>query len=324
MTAALSPERILKELSELWTGHAKTDEAGTLRACAMTLIIAANEEEESSVLGEMVMELMHDHPSRAIVLRVRDGSDAALDSRVTALCWKPFGRRQQICCEQIELHASEGGLIELPRILLGLIVPDLPVVLICRTEKLFSLPAFYPLMRLAGKIIVDSRTAPRAVRMFEQIARRRSEGYVVEDLGWTAITRWRETIASAFEDPQTLASLRGIQRIGIVHSERGPGPEAFYLGAWLARGIGMRAGVEFSTGREACPIQRVELEGKGIALSFSHETGPILKFECNGIANNLPVALSSDWDLLRDELSILGRDRVYEEVLPGAIALAGG
>lgn len=323
MSAAITPERILKELAELWIDHGKTDDSGTLRACAMTLLIAADEEEEASVLGEMVMEVMHEHPSRAIVLRVRDGEDPALDSRVTALCWKPFGRRQQICCEQIELHSSEGGLSELPRIVLGLIAPDLPVVIVCRSIPLFIKPAFQPLLRLAGKVVVDSRRCARPVAAIEHITRHREHGHSIHDLAWTAITAWREAIAAAFDEPGTMAALHGFHRIRITHGAGMPGTEAFYLASWLQRGIGMHAGVEFTTGSGAHAIESVALGGIGISLSFTH-SGSILQYRHNGIARNLPFAVSSDWELLREELAIQGHDRIFEEMLPGAIALAGG
>ena len=38
---------------------------------------------------------------------------AALAARVFAQCWMPFGHRQQICCEQIEITASDASLPDL-------------------------------------------------------------------------------------------------------------------------------------------------------------------------------------------------------------------
>ncbi|MBL8173092.1 MAG: glucose-6-phosphate dehydrogenase assembly protein OpcA [Bryobacterales bacterium] len=323
MMSAVTPEKILKDLAELWTGHGKTDDSGTLRACTMTLLIAADEEEDAGILAEMVMEVMHAHPSRAIVLRIRDGEDEGLDSRVTALCWKPFGRRQQICCEQVELRASEAGLAELPRVALGLIAPDLPVVLVCRSLHLFALRGFDPLLRLAGKVVADSRRARRAVDAMELIANHRAQGYAIDDLAWTAITEWREAIASAFDDPGTRAALPRLGHIRITHGAGKPGSGAFYLGAWLMRGIGMRAGVEFRAGSQPAAVESVELEGDGVHLQFTHRGGA-LHYRSEGIVCHRAFAVSSEWELVRRELAIQQRDTVFEDVLPGAIALAGG
>ena len=35
-----------------------------------------------------------------------------MEARVFAQCWMPFGKRQQICCEQIEITASETSLAD--------------------------------------------------------------------------------------------------------------------------------------------------------------------------------------------------------------------
>jgi hypothetical protein len=85
----------------------------------------------------------------------------------------------------------------------------------------------------------------------------------------------------------------------------------------------MQAGVEFSTGATDLAVEGVELDGEGVRLSFTHEGG-LLQFRGDGIACNLPFTVSSDWELVREELAIQGRDATFEAVLPGAIALAGG
>jgi glucose-6-phosphate dehydrogenase assembly protein OpcA len=324
MPPKVTPEAILKELSELWVGLGKGDDAGVLRACAMTLIIAADEEEEAGVLGEMIAEIMHDHPSRAIVLRVRDGSDPGIESRVLAQCWMPFGRRQQICCEQIEIMASESSLQDVPRIVLGVMAPDLPVVLVCRSPNLFSLPAFQPLLSVAGKVIVDSRCASEPKQMLDRIASLRQLGHSIHDLAWTALTPWREVIACAFDDRATLSRLHEIHQVSITTGKRGPGPEAWYLGAWLLRGLGLQSGMEFAVSEADGPIQAVDLRGEGLNLSFSQDSRTVVRCTRGGVANNLPFTVSSDWDLMREELALLGKDRIFEEVLPRAMALAGG
>src|SRR5438094_770354 len=160
MAAAVQPERILKDLAKLWVDLAKEDSekgsSGVLRACAMTLIAAVEEEADAASVGETLAELMHQHPSRAIVLRVCAEQESALDARVFAQCWMPFGRRQQICCEQVEITASPSRVDDLPKLVLGLTVPDLPVVLWCRSERLANDASFQQLFPLATKIIVDT------------------------------------------------------------------------------------------------------------------------------------------------------------------------
>ncbi len=85
---------------------------------------------------------MRDYPNRAVIVRVREGGEPLLDCHVTAQCWMPFGTRQQICCEQIEVTASDSNLPGLMPILLAIAAPDLPRVVWCRSARIFRLPAW--------------------------------------------------------------------------------------------------------------------------------------------------------------------------------------
>lgn len=297
MTAG-TPEQILKELSRVWADLSKTAEGGVLRACTMTLIMAADEEEEAD-LGELIAGLMHEHPSRAIVLRVRDGQEEFLESRVFAQCWMPLGKQQQLCCEQIEIQCSEGSLVDVPRLIIGLMAPDLPVVLVCRTPGLFALADFRPLAPIAGRTIVDSRKTPNPGVTMRQVQSLREAGYDVRDLGWTAITGWRQRIASAFEEREALAKLKDVRTVRV----KGSAPKAWYLAAWLGRGLSPAVDIQIEEGQG---IDAVLLAGEGISLEFARTT----------TCTELP-----DGELLHEELGLTARDRIFEEVLPKALEI---
>jgi hypothetical protein len=72
MPAAVQPEKILKDLGKLWVDLGTQDENGVLRACALTFIVVVQETQDAGVIGETIAALMHEHPSRAIVIRVRE------------------------------------------------------------------------------------------------------------------------------------------------------------------------------------------------------------------------------------------------------------
>ena len=95
MTVAVSAERVIKELHELWRSLAEAQPEGhppaVVRACSMTLIVAANDAEDCESAGEVLASIMREHPSRAIVLRVNGNGEHLLEHRVAAQCWKPFG-----------------------------------------------------------------------------------------------------------------------------------------------------------------------------------------------------------------------------------------
>src|SRR3954468_17402153 len=132
----------------------------------MTLVAIAEESEEPAALGETIASLMPEHPARAILIRLRGAGERALSERVYQQCWKPFGQRQQICCEQIELTASDAALGDLPSVLLPLIVADLPVILWCRSPRLVMMPEFAEIARSATKVVLDSAAFESAGEAF--------------------------------------------------------------------------------------------------------------------------------------------------------------
>src|SRR5258708_34079609 len=212
MSATLDPARILHELSEVWKSLGQEEEHGVLRACSMTLILLVDDAQNAAAAGETIADLMHNHPSRAIVIRMRPGETGpVVESRVFAACWMPFGRRQQICCEQVEITTSPSSLAEVIPVLLGLTVADLPVVLICDDPALCVLPGFSDLLPLASKVVFDSRNAADAGAMLRLIASSGSAGRTVADLAWAGLTRWREPIAREFDVPGMTDLLPGVR-----------------------------------------------------------------------------------------------------------------
>jgi glucose-6-phosphate dehydrogenase assembly protein OpcA len=135
---------------------------------------------------------MHSHPNRTIVLRVAEAGP--VEARTSIQCWMPFGRHQQVCCEQIEIEAPRQALEEVPPVLLGLMVADLPVAVWCRDPRLAALPELAPILRLAGKVIVDSGTLPLSEAL--PALRLLSKGpWRLADLAWARITGARQRLA---------------------------------------------------------------------------------------------------------------------------------
>jgi hypothetical protein len=209
----MQPERVLSELRELWQTLGKQQESGgVLRACAMTLIVAAADNDDSQELGGILAALMPEHPSRLIL--IRRGEAGLLDARVNAQCWRPFGSRQQICCEQIEISAGNDRLGDAARSCLPLLAPDLPVVLWCRAEPV----PVSELFGLAQRIIFDTATAgtPALLRRVRRI------GCRVADLAWSRLTAWRQALAAAY----AAAGSPQVQEVEAAEP---------YLEAWLRR-----------------------------------------------------------------------------------------
>jgi hypothetical protein len=313
--STIDPEKIRKELSELWItmGKEKDVDSGVLRACSMTLIAAVDEAEDPMAIGETLAMLMREHPSRAIVVRVRDSEEQYLSSQVLAQCWMPFGNRRQICCEQVEIVAATVSLEDLPAVLLPLTVADLPVVLWAR-----SAAGIGALKGIAGKIIVDSSILG-GLHGVQNLSRTNRVG----DLAWARLTRWRELIAQIFENKCYLAELPGLTRVRITFAGRRPATSAFYLAAWLNRGeVVWEPGAQSAVALENAAGEvhtRISLIGGAMSGESSGES---IRVNVKGHITHAVFPEPSDYTMLREELSIAGRDPVFESVLPRALRLS--
>jgi glucose-6-phosphate dehydrogenase assembly protein OpcA len=315
MTATVEPEKILKELAALWTQQGKEGEAGVLRACSMTLLVMAEAADDASALGETIAALMPQHPARAILVRLEGAGRRSLSERVYQQCWKPFGGRQQICCEQIEITASDAALADLPSVLLPLVVADLPVILWCRSPRLPERPEFGEIARLATRVVVDSAGYPDAPGAIRRLAAAVQVNMALADLAWTRLTRWRETLSHVFDNRDTLARLPGISNGKVSY---GPGYEtaASYLAAWVRDALG-DAGVKVEVSVvPGAPTLRLELSGT-LRVSLARENDRLVT-AVNEQSNCTHLPPVSDYLVMREELGIVGRDAVFERTLSSA------
>jgi hypothetical protein len=331
-TPTIKPDKILKELANLWIETAAPAEPGTsgegsgvLRACAMTMVVIADESEDTQGIAETLASLMKEHPSRAIVIRLRDCPEPCLESRVYAQCWKPFGSRQHICCEQIEITASPASLPDVPAVVLPLVVADLPVILWCRSGRATQLEGFRELEQLAQKVIFDSAQFHDPEHALTRLLAASLPGTRVADLAWGRLTRSRELIAQAVNSEDLLASLRQVDTIRI-HA-KGPKPDvpARYFAAWLSNRLALLGAVpklewDFTPMDVPTSLRGVSITGPdGFSLSadvkFSVTNGVVIELVVNGRVNGAVLLRPSEYQLLLQELSIPGRDLIFEAAL---------
>jgi glucose-6-phosphate dehydrogenase assembly protein OpcA len=307
--SSVKPDRILRELADLWITTAKPAEGaggqdesgGILRACSMTLVALVDDEENTSELGETIAMLMRGHPSRAIVVRICEGEDR-LESRVFQQCWMPFGQRRQICCEQVEITASPDHLCDIPSIVEPLAVPDLPSVLWLRSKRVCEGGDYVGLLALGGKLILDS--SRMGAPAFETLTGFLNTGHVTGDLAWTRLTELRQLIAQ-------LSDQNRPRTIQIQFTGAQPKPEAKYLWAWLT---------------DALPGISVSLDGGGaseipIAVIRMNEDTEIdlrpngAEYRTGSLKQTAKFKAGSDFDLLDEELGITVHDRTFERAL---------
>jgi len=306
----VKPDRILHELSELWTSLSKQEpgreeDSGVLRACSMTLIVFVDDETDRSALGEMLVRLMHSHPSRTIVVRLREDA-GVLESRVFSQCWTPFGHQREICCEQVEFSVSLNRVADIPSVVSPLAAPDVPRVVWFRSSGIENVPELGDLLVLGDKTIVDS--ARPGAPTFADLRVLANAGYILGDLAWTRLTKLRQLIAQLLSG-RDLSAVPGVS-IEFTGSEAVP--EAKYLQAWFRSEL-KSAGVDLrridSAGQAKLKAIRIDpdIHIQVEANCAHYETGSLRQWA------NLPEC--TEGDLLNEELNIMTHDRIFERVL---------
>ena len=315
------PEAILKGLGKLWTSLGQEEKQlgkpTVLRACAMTLIIATDEPDGGYAASQTISELMREHPSRGIVLAVSDQAEHGLEARVLAQCWKPFGKAQQICCEQIEITARPDSWPNVGPTLTGLIAADLPVIFWCRHKGALSPLAsrkqragLEAVMSLATKTIVDSKSEDAELRL-DLLATWRKLGRTVADLEWTRLTPWREPIAHIFDNASRENGFARFREVEVVHGGERPGASALYAAGWLS--APHRAKVTFlPAARQDSAIQRLTLKSDSERIDFERSGECMTLRSTNGRERKYSYKEHSVDTLMTEELSIVGPDPAFD------------
>ena len=332
----IAPEKILRELAEMWTELSRDASGsgdGALRACSLTLVTLADESEDFSAIGETIAALMPEHPARTIVVRLEGEDGHKLSERVYSQCWRPFGQKRQVCCEQVEISATDAALADLPSIILPLAVADLPLVLWCRSARLATLPQFASIAAMAKRAIVDGESfvhlalaggaseadAPRIA--LNRISALATKDTYVADLAWTRLTRWRALLSQVFENRRNLAELPKISRVTVRTSHIAT-LGGLYFGAWVMdvlSDIGIQPEFHLERSAEGLEgtIQGIELAAPDWSVQLARRNERLI-VTVDGLEQCNPMPHPTDFSLMEEELRITGRDAAYERTLASA------
>ncbi len=327
------PEQVLKSLGKLWTSLGEEEKQQgkptVLRACAMTLLVATDEQ-DGYICSQTIAELMRAHPSRGIVITISPEAEHNLEARVLAQCWKPFGKAQQICCEQIEITARPDSWPNVGPTLAGLTVADLPVIFWCRHRAALSPDAtaeqkagLEAVLDLSTKVVIDT-AGYEAIDAFELIHRLQSKGRIVADLEWARLTSWRQPIAQLFDNPARANKLAAFRTIEITHSGERPSTGMLYLASWLSGS--QRAEVRWIKSEASGPaLQKICLVAESEQIMAERNgTDSVRLHSTNGRERTYNIPELPPRALLEEELSLLGRDPAFETAFGRAQELTIG
>ena len=254
---AHSIAEIETELARIWAKQDLTTEMEgaparhiAARTSVMNLVVIARRPEIAERGAATIQALTGRHPSRTIVVQSADPDGPSwLDARIEAHCVLPREDAPETCAETIHLTAGGEAGRHLSAIVTPLIVHDLPVTVWWPGEPPFTSRAAYDLLSGADRLVVDGSTwnGDGLERMREMAGLLDVTRLAISDFALIRQSRWREAIASVFDDPDFLPYLGSLRRIAVTyatHDETGaPGStnivKPIYHVAWLASRLGM-------------------------------------------------------------------------------------
>ena len=242
---------IEKELSRIWAKQDLSTEIDgqpgrhiAARTSVMNLVVIARRPEIAERGAATIQALTGKHPSRTIVVQSADPDGPSwIDARIEAHCILPREDAPEICAETIHLIAGGEAGRHLAAIVTPLLIHDLPVAVWWPGEPPFTSRTAIDLFTGADRLVVDgsSWNGDGLARLGEMASIAEQTRMAVSDFAMVRQSRWREAIASIFDDPDFLPYLRSLRRIAVTyatHDETGaPGStnlvKPVYHVAWL-------------------------------------------------------------------------------------------
>ncbi|MBA2693195.1 MAG: glucose-6-phosphate dehydrogenase assembly protein OpcA [Rubrobacter sp.] len=220
-------------------GRLRMNDDGTLglRASVLNLIVVVGEESAEGV-ARSIADLANRHPSRSIILVSDAEGEASLDVRLSAFCSLRGGAGDNVCSEQITVHAAGPTALHLESVAGPLLVPDLPTFVFYPEDVPDSADG---VTRLADRVILDSSSStgvPESFRRIARLVRDPAPPHAI-DLQWTALTPWRALTRELFSSPERAAELPNIHEVEVMHTTGGEGRTMLFAG-WLASSLGWR------------------------------------------------------------------------------------
>ncbi len=234
------------ELSSLWRSAAEGVSGGGIvtRACALTLLVSVESEEEGRRVSEMIGEVTRQNPCRTVIMVSEPaGEPSGVHAWISAHCHIPAEGEKQVCSEQVTVVARGDSVRALPNIVLPLVVPGLPIYLWWRAGRFEPASCYDEILRVADRVLIDSGRFQDPASDLPRLAAIASEakdhrGF--SDLNWVRMTPWRELMAQCFDPPELQPYLGWVRRLTIEYEKTSPRratqeAQALLLVAWLAR-----------------------------------------------------------------------------------------
>jgi glucose-6-phosphate dehydrogenase assembly protein OpcA len=242
----VDPSAIDRELRRMWSEASADTAHPVIRARILNLVIFA-EANGLNDAGDAAAELAGRHPSRTIIVAMNAAAaENRLDAEVSARCNLSFGRRQQICSEQIVIRADGQSVNGVHGVVSPLLTSDLRTFLWWRMSGWPQGHSFEVLAEHSDRILLDSARItpgaddPRALLdLIRSMRQKKPSAPPIGDLNWTRLGVWRTALASLYDVPAYRERLTGLNKILISYSPARPaqGSAAGHDSSGLSAGV---------------------------------------------------------------------------------------
>lgn len=275
---------IEQQLARIWsqpdlTVHADGQDSRHIaaRTSVMNLVVIARRPELAERCAAEIQMLTVRHPSRTIVIQSADPDGPSwLEARIEAHCVLPREDAPETCAETIHLVCGGESGRHLAAIATPLIVHDLPVTVWWPGEPPFRSRPAMDLLAGADRLVVDGSrwSGDGLTKLREMAGLLETTRLAVSDFALVRQSRWREAIASTFDDPEFLPYLGSIRRVAVTyatHDETEPPGSTnlvkpIYHVGWLASRLGWSVVKPLAPARPSGSRQGA---GKGMAATLS-------------------------------------------------------
>jgi glucose-6-phosphate dehydrogenase assembly protein OpcA len=320
-----------KALKELWG----KDEART-RASLMNFAIYSEDPASLEANTKLLEEITHEHACRGLLLLALPGGQPSARAWITAHCQLHDGQKS-VCSEQVSFLLEGGSMNQVRNVVFAHLDSDLPLVCWWQGDLTANFSErFYSVMDILFIDSSDWKTPVRDFAALEDALSQTTARFRTYDLSWLRSHLFRTALASCFSDEASLAELADLRGVEITYS-KGHRVAGLLIAAWI--GVRLKCRLEPSAGiklvtpggvaiavslreeGEGEALQRMELRSGRASLSVSRDCGaayvcPTVQVGDHRPEQMLPADLVTDAALISEQLSRLGGQSLYLQMLP--------
>lgn len=325
--------RVDKALKELWG----KDDA---RTKASLLNFAIYSEDPASLPANMSLmeEVTHEHSCRGLLILALPGeAPARARAWITAHCQLHDGHKS-VCSEQVSFVLEGGSVNRVRNIVFAHLDSDLPLAFWWQGD--FTANFDERLYNVMDLLFLDSSSWKEPARdfaMLQEALAQKTAKFRAYDLSWLRSHQFRTAMATCFCEATAIAELSRLKTITITHAA-GHRVAGLLLAAWI--GVRLKCQLNVGQGRIELILPEGQVVGialqdgsgsealQAITLKSDHATFTVNRtcgtsYICTRVEvgnhsheEMLPADLAGDSALITDQLSRLGGQSLYIQMLP--------